>query len=567
MSKTATDTGKLQDLAALQYFDIEQSMRVLRLTLDLITEGNEKIIAQDENIILVCGDTGAGKSTLLNYLLGTPLEAVKPSNSRKLIVQTAEGKKAIAKIGHGNNSETFVPQRIEASSSGGVYWDCPGFEDTRGPAIDIANAFYINKLFSTATRLKTIVVVDEAALTGSLRGQAFKDLIIRLTNLFVNPDDLVKSLMLVFTKARDIDDFRQELVSLTEEIKSTLTPDQYSCFKKISTAAPISIFSLPTKAGPISEEEKGQILSDISKLQYVEHPPANITVSVSSLVALQGLVRVVNEQIGVKMKALTDLLSSYPEAIPMKNLENIKQDLTTLRQNEFKNDKEMLCFLHEKIMTNIVSLDAYKVLRPELGSVFNEIEKFVGYFTDFFNKILPDVQVDAAKLKGAFLVNMHHVIEGQILKELHKDNKAKLDEMLDQLQHTKKAHDDQLAKYSSEFNQRLQEREKQLAVLQAALEKEQKGRINLEELLTAQKSTVSTLQKTVSDLEHNAQTAESKIKELEAKGADASLTREMLERYNQQMVELTKQVVELGNRPTSVTYIYEDDDDGICTIG
>lgn len=88
---------------------------------------------------------------------------------------------------------------------------------------DIANAFYINKLFTTATRLKTIVVVDEAALTGSLRGQAFKDLIIRLTNLFVNPDDLVKSLMLVFTKARDIDDFRQELVSLTEEIKSTLT--------------------------------------------------------------------------------------------------------------------------------------------------------------------------------------------------------------------------------------------------------------------------------------------------------------------------------------------------------
>jgi len=37
------------------------------------------------------------------------------------------------------------------------YWDCPGFEDSKGPEQDISNGFYIKKLFSICKKTKIIL--------------------------------------------------------------------------------------------------------------------------------------------------------------------------------------------------------------------------------------------------------------------------------------------------------------------------------------------------------------------------------------------------------------------------
>ena len=53
---------------------------------------------------------------------------------------------------------TTVPNKWHDAENNITYWDCPGFEDNRGPAQDIANAFFIKNLF-TIPKLKIMLVV------------------------------------------------------------------------------------------------------------------------------------------------------------------------------------------------------------------------------------------------------------------------------------------------------------------------------------------------------------------------------------------------------------------------
>jgi len=41
-----------------------------------------------------------------------------------------------------------------------VYWDCPGFEDTKGVEQDIANGFFIKEIFDNSERVKILLVTS-----------------------------------------------------------------------------------------------------------------------------------------------------------------------------------------------------------------------------------------------------------------------------------------------------------------------------------------------------------------------------------------------------------------------
>lgn len=54
-----------------------------------------------------------------------------------------------AKIGSTLVSETTVPIPY-LDDKNNIYWDCPGFEDSKGPEQDIANGFFIKKIFDSS---------------------------------------------------------------------------------------------------------------------------------------------------------------------------------------------------------------------------------------------------------------------------------------------------------------------------------------------------------------------------------------------------------------------------------
>lgn len=43
---------------------------------------------------------------------------------------------------------------------GAVYWDCPGFNDTKGVEPDIINGFYIKRIFDIANSVKILIVIS-----------------------------------------------------------------------------------------------------------------------------------------------------------------------------------------------------------------------------------------------------------------------------------------------------------------------------------------------------------------------------------------------------------------------
>lgn len=61
-------------------------------------------------------------------------------------------------IGH-KTSMTFFPNQW-TSPTGECFYDCPGFNDSRGPTYDIAKSYFLKKLATSAKSLKVIFIGD-----------------------------------------------------------------------------------------------------------------------------------------------------------------------------------------------------------------------------------------------------------------------------------------------------------------------------------------------------------------------------------------------------------------------
>ena len=93
-----------------------------------------------------------------------------------------------------------------------VYWDCPGFNDTKGSEQDITNGFYIKSIFDKSEEVKIIIVISEKTIQG--RAEKFIGVLKKLENLLVDLDKMMKSICLVLTQTtadNTIDDFRYYL--------------------------------------------------------------------------------------------------------------------------------------------------------------------------------------------------------------------------------------------------------------------------------------------------------------------------------------------------------------------
>jgi energy-coupling factor transporter ATP-binding protein EcfA2 len=165
--------------------------------------------AADREVTMVLGNTGVGKSTIVNYLMGCAMKLVKPSEvglegrRRVVVVAPTSPRPEVMSIGHGDNSHTFMPKLVLDSDEGGAYCDCPGFGDSRGAEINIANAINIRKVLQQAGGLKALLLVEYSDLTGS-RGSSRKVMEAMCLQMFGGIDNLKKhqdAVLLGITKA------------------------------------------------------------------------------------------------------------------------------------------------------------------------------------------------------------------------------------------------------------------------------------------------------------------------------------------------------------------------------
>lgn len=115
----------------------EESLEVL---LACIKDGRAKArTSKGKELLMVIGNTGAGKSTFINYLFGCELEVVNEGNKRIVRVRAGSAVKEVMEIGHTNQSKTFIPAQAYDEDTMLTCLDCPGFLDSRGAEINIAN--------------------------------------------------------------------------------------------------------------------------------------------------------------------------------------------------------------------------------------------------------------------------------------------------------------------------------------------------------------------------------------------------------------------------------------------
>lgn len=174
----------------------EQSIAVIK-TCVAMGDANQKL-SDKRPLILFIGNTGSGKSTAINYLHGCKMV----EDSESVLVSHDSPEPEIMAIGHTSCSKTFLPQIIDSKNTGLVFCDCPGFEDNRGPEINIANNSNLKRLLKTVESLRIILFISyESVFTD--RGKAIGELKEKLSSLFGGFDSLQtvsKSILIGITK-------------------------------------------------------------------------------------------------------------------------------------------------------------------------------------------------------------------------------------------------------------------------------------------------------------------------------------------------------------------------------
>jgi hypothetical protein len=162
--------------------------------------------AAEKTVSIFAGDAGSGKSTTLNALLGCQMKAeMDEFEEERIAVDPESPREEVLPIGHhGRQSQTFLPQIVQTPDEpNSAYCDCPGFSDTRGAEINIANAINIRKILQQATGVKAVFLTDYNGFLVD-RGSSIRNMEAMCRKMFGGADNLRRyqnSVLLGITKA------------------------------------------------------------------------------------------------------------------------------------------------------------------------------------------------------------------------------------------------------------------------------------------------------------------------------------------------------------------------------
>ncbi|WP_341749063.1 hypothetical protein [Candidatus Tisiphia endosymbiont of Sialis lutaria] len=246
-----------------QFNDDDQA--TIKEVSELIRDGNDRLQEHGKQGILLLGNTGAGKSTLAHLFSGKKLQAIRDDATNKLVIDAMQPLADIV-IGHKMTSETKIPNKCLAKKL--PIWDCPGFNDT-DPVQEIANSFYIKRLFETTDQLKFVLVVDESDLS-SKRGSDFLETLYNFIKSFKDIESIEGSISLVVThveKGTNIQHIKNSIDAILRDnqILKYIQGATKKCkelIEKLKDGNSIHLFYKPTEEGELTVPD---LLAEIDK--------------------------------------------------------------------------------------------------------------------------------------------------------------------------------------------------------------------------------------------------------------------------------------------------------------
>ena len=213
--------------------DVEKALTAVRpLDLDLIATltsrtktASESIAGKD--IVLLLGGTGAGKSTTIHFLAGSNMVAkevngmphiageIRPSSDAQF---ANDLRQITASPFMRSETRSISSVAIPCSGAGShedsiLLCDTPGFEDTDGPELDIANGLGVIAAVRRCRSVRPVVLVGK--LDEGMRGQGVGKFISTLDKLMVDAEHNARHCTYLFTKYG-----KEECKSLGRKLKN-----------------------------------------------------------------------------------------------------------------------------------------------------------------------------------------------------------------------------------------------------------------------------------------------------------------------------------------------------------
>lgn len=179
---------------------IDSSPYVVEQTLDFLLTGERSLkLSEEPEATIVVGNTGSGKSTLMHFLIDpSQVEAIEPENEAEEF-KVRDHLDVAPTTQSSTVSKTIVPELI-IDSNNTVYYDCPGFSDTRNSSIEIATTYFVKSVTDKHKSLKIVFVVNADSVAEGYERRDFDTMITHGTTLLKNVDKYKTSIALIVSK-------------------------------------------------------------------------------------------------------------------------------------------------------------------------------------------------------------------------------------------------------------------------------------------------------------------------------------------------------------------------------
>ena len=273
-------TTILKEIRPLNVREIERLVKETEKCAEMI---------KDEDILLFMGETGSGKSTHIHFLAGSKMIETKTIEGLYHIMPTNIKNQALNKVSTSPSakSETrfisAVP--IKISDMKGEYdekivlCDTPGFGDTNGAEVDIANGYGVVKALKGCKSVRIVVLISNNSIGDRLTG--VKDMAHIMIKMVSGLKNHMKAVSYFFTKFPE--QKAKTINAILKNLKDTMTPEEKSdqsfklfiedMIKKTRDNKQISI--------NLIKDKPGKYLDDLWELSSICQPDEVFQVSVN----------------------------------------------------------------------------------------------------------------------------------------------------------------------------------------------------------------------------------------------------------------------------------------------
>ncbi|XP_065208851.1 uncharacterized protein LOC135837487 [Planococcus citri] len=332
----------------------------------LLNAGETKFcnLRELDEATLILGNTGVGKTIFTQRIVGyeASLQSVEDGLDYTIIKTNNNEKNDKSFI----TSDTVFPEQFKDNSTGAVYYDLPGFLDTRGAANDITTTYFIKKIVDNVKRVRMLLLINHTSLTNTGTRDDFILLLLHVTKFVKNIDKYKDGIVLIATKVqypqKSDENVISSIAAFIKKAKNDLQqkPNSNVYYTNViklldillqqdgNTYPKIAISRSPDQKGllseiPIVQENIKKLKNMLSKMKFIEKNNSDFgyIIPKKSLIDIDNIMDEIGRNAAASAREISKEVQKYLSAEEERFYDISKlYNLTSTRHDELQKLKE-----------------------------------------------------------------------------------------------------------------------------------------------------------------------------------------------------------------------------------